>query len=253
MEHLPGAILLRTPPVAATFATPASHASAEPAAQKVSLTIRSRCRLALRPQGVAHLAEQRMLPFSCVPARSPPPPAPPREGAAPGTPPPSASLPPAGPRVTFLLRRANGASLAALIQQVRAAVLQAALSSGATSPPLVSVTEVPISGRRRLAATHAASPATGLLVTVTFAPEDAAAAQQLGNTLLSQLQAVLPPGQFGSLEVQDLTLDGQPIAPPPPPGGSKGSREQTAVIAGAVGGGATIAVAGEQLQQPVPG
>ena len=140
-----------------------------------------------------------------------------------------------------MLRRTDGSSLAALIQQVRAAVLQAALGSGATSPPVVTVVEVPAPGRRRLATSSGASPTTALLVTVTFSPEDSAPAQQLGNTLLSQPLTVLPPGQFGSLEVQSVALDDQPVAAaPPPPGGAR----KTAVIAGAVGGSAFIVLAG---------
>ena len=186
-----------------------------------------------------------------------PPPA--RQGAAPASPPFATPLPPAGPRLTFLLRRTDGTSLAALIQQVREAVLQAALSSGATSPPVVSVTKAPDAGRRRLAAAGGASPeapdagrrrlaAAGgaspeaLLVTVAFSPQDSAPAQVLGSTLLSQPQTVLPPEQFGILEVQSVALDGQLITPAPPPAG-RGSGK-TAFIAGAVGGSAAIVVAG---------
>lgn len=123
-----------------------------------------------------------------------------------------------------------------LVPQIVAAIKSAALAAGATAEPTVTVREAASDGsvgRRRLAS-------TGLLVTATFAPGDQGPARQLGTTLASSPEAVLPPEQFGGLQVTAVQLNGAPPTAQPP---SKGT-SIAAIVGGAVGG-AAAALAGE--------
>ena len=158
----------------------------------------------------------------CEVAASPSPPPPAASGevaASPSPPPPAASGPPPAasvPTLSFTVHTADANSLLISMPVDGAlalvdAVGQAAMGLGAQRP-LVTVQAAGNPARRL------AQDAVSLLVTAAFAAGDAAAAQQLGQDLLQQPEAVLPPDRFGQVTVADVQYTaGSTILSPPPP------------------------------------
>lgn len=95
-----------------------------------------------------------------------------------------------------------------LMAQIRAALAQAALAAGASTPP--EVTSYFHSG----GLPYAGGPWGHWEVNVTLAAADAELAHQLAGALLANVQSLLPPEQYGQVVVTAVLLDGVPYNPP---------------------------------------
>lgn len=151
---------------------------------------------------------------------------------------------PVAPELSFSLALLDASGVDRLGPEEQAwiaqAVQQAALSLGASQPPVVTFVRVQAPARRRsLAATCTAgsggsssgcagSGSTGAAweMVVMFAPGDEAVAQQLGSLLVLQPELMQSPDWGASLVLADPLLDGRPLqvaaqaaggAPPPGP------------------------------------